>query len=80
MFSIWLGAAGLAMHFEDAGNPKLDRRIGAAGGNMEGKEVRFGTGDVRPVRRLDDGHIDRLRQLRPRQLSRRSAARCRSCT
>ena len=42
MFSIWLGAAGLAMHYEDAGNPKL-QAIGAAGGNMEGKEVRFGT-------------------------------------
>ena len=42
MFSIWIGAAGLAMHFEDGGNPKL-QAIGAVGGNMEGKEVRFGT-------------------------------------
>ena len=42
MFSIWIGAAGLAMHYEDAGNPKL-QAIGAVGGNMEGKEVRFGT-------------------------------------
>ena len=30
------------MHFEDGGNPKL-QAIGAVGGNMEGKEVRFGT-------------------------------------
>ena len=42
MFSIWIGAAGLAMHFENDGNPKL-QAIGAVGGNMEGKEVRFGT-------------------------------------
>ncbi len=42
MFAIWIGAAGLAMHYEDAGNPKL-QAIGAVGGNMEGKEVRFGT-------------------------------------
>ncbi len=42
MFAIWIGAAGLAMHFEDAGNPRL-QAIGAVGGNMEGKEVRFGT-------------------------------------
>ncbi len=42
MFSIWLGAAVLAMHFENAGNPKLEA-VGAVGGNTEGKEVRFGT-------------------------------------
>ena len=42
MFAIWLGAAGAAMHFEDGGNPKL-QALGAVGGNMEGKEVRFGT-------------------------------------
>jgi K+-transporting ATPase ATPase A chain len=42
MFAIWAGAAGFAMHYEDAGNPKL-QAIGAVGGNMEGKEIRFGT-------------------------------------
>jgi K+-transporting ATPase ATPase A chain len=42
MFAIWISAAGLATHFEDSGNPKL-QAIGAVGGNMEGKEVRFGT-------------------------------------
>jgi potassium-transporting ATPase potassium-binding subunit len=44
MFALWIGSAGIAMHYEAAGNPKLD----AAGasqslGNMEGKEVRFGS-------------------------------------
>ncbi len=42
MFSIWLGAAVLAMHFETGGNPRLEA-IGAAGGNTEGKDVRFGS-------------------------------------
>jgi K+-transporting ATPase ATPase A chain len=42
MFSIWLGASGLAMHWEADGNPNL-QAIGAVGGNMEGKEVRYGT-------------------------------------
>ena len=42
MFLIWISAAGLAAHFEGQGNPKL-QALGAVGGNMEGKEVRFGT-------------------------------------
>jgi potassium-transporting ATPase potassium-binding subunit len=42
MFLIWIAAVGLATHFESSGNPKL-QAIGAVGGNMEGKEVRFGT-------------------------------------
>ncbi len=42
MFAIWIAAAGLAMHFEDHGNPLIDQ-AGAYGGNYEGKEVRFGT-------------------------------------
>jgi K+-transporting ATPase ATPase A chain len=42
MFAIWIAAAGLATHWEADGNPKL-QAIGAVGGNMEGKEVRFGT-------------------------------------
>ncbi len=41
MFLIWIAAAGLATYFEDSGNPRL-QTIGAVGGNMEGKEVRFG--------------------------------------
>ena len=42
MFAIWISAAGFAIHYENAGNPKL-QEIGAVGGNMEGKEIRFGT-------------------------------------
>ena len=42
MFAIWIGASGMAMHWETIGNPKL-QEIGAVGGNMEGKEVRYGT-------------------------------------
>ena len=38
------------------------------GGNMEGKEVRFGPGRLRPVRRHHHRHLDRRRQRRPRQL------------
>ena len=49
MLALWLAAAGLAMAFEVNGNPELDARgvtqtadDGQAGGNLEGKEVRFG--------------------------------------
>jgi len=38
MFTLWLASAGLAMHFELGGNPRID----AAAPNLEGKEVRFG--------------------------------------
>ncbi|MGE5696774.1 MAG: potassium-transporting ATPase subunit KdpA [Candidatus Sericytochromatia bacterium] len=51
MFIIWLGMSLAAMSIETHGNPKLDA-LGVtqvtnpdqSGGNMEGKEVRFGTG------------------------------------
>jgi potassium-transporting ATPase potassium-binding subunit len=49
MFVVWLGASVAAMSFETKGNPRLDRlgitqatTAEQAGGNMEGKEVRFG--------------------------------------
>lgn len=49
MFVLWLGSALAAMVFETAGNPLLDQRgvtqettALQAGGNLEGKEVRFG--------------------------------------
>jgi K+-transporting ATPase ATPase A chain len=49
MFVLWAGSAALAIGFETAGNPQLDQRgvtqeaTGTqAGGNLEGKEVRFG--------------------------------------
>ena len=49
MFIVWLGTSLLAMGLEAGGNPRLDD-LGAtqattaeqAGGNMEGKEIRFG--------------------------------------
>ena len=34
---------------------------------MEGKEVRFGVGRMRPLRGFDDRHVDRRGQLLPRQ-------------
>lgn len=49
MFAIWLGMSGLAMGLEENGNARLDAlgvtqetTADQAGGNMEGKEVRFG--------------------------------------
>jgi K+-transporting ATPase ATPase A chain len=38
MFVLWIASAGLAMHFELDGNPRLEARAP----NLEGKEVRFG--------------------------------------
>jgi potassium-transporting ATPase potassium-binding subunit len=50
MFGLWLTAALVAMAFETGGNPRLDEAGAtqattteqAGGGNLEGKEVRFG--------------------------------------
>ena len=49
MLALWLASAGIAMAFEVDGNPELDAREVSqvvnddqAGGNAEGKEVRFG--------------------------------------
>ena len=78
MLVLWVGSAALATWAEVDGNPQLAVRLGAVGANMEGKEVRFGAAASRPLRRLDDRHVDRRRQLRPRQLHaarRRGAAR-----
>jgi potassium-transporting ATPase potassium-binding subunit len=51
MFVVWLGFSLAAMGLETNGNPRLDRMgvdqvatAEQAGGNMEGKEVRFGPG------------------------------------
>ncbi len=41
MFTIWIAATGLVTAFEEQGNPRLEA-LGAASGNMEGKETRFG--------------------------------------
>ena len=44
MFVLWIGAAGLATHFETGRQPPCSQAVGVSGsgGNMEGKEVRFG--------------------------------------
>ncbi|HEY6605815.1 MAG TPA: potassium-transporting ATPase subunit KdpA [Gaiellaceae bacterium] len=43
MFVLWIGAAGLATHFELGGNLRVEAvGVSGSGGNMEGKEVRFG--------------------------------------
>ena len=74
--------AGIAIALGDGAATRSSTRPTRArvGGNMEGKEVRFGTVGVGPVRRLDDRHLDRLGQLPPTTASRRSAARCRWST
>ena len=41
MLALWAGSAALATWAEVGGNPQL-QALGAAGANMEGKEVRFG--------------------------------------
>ncbi len=60
MVVLWLGAGGrCAMSLETDGNPQARRARASTqtvtatqpGGNMEGKEVRFGAGRLRPVRR-----------------------------
>ncbi len=44
MFVLWIASAGLAMHFETDGNPRLaEAGVSQELGNMEGKEVRFGS-------------------------------------
>ena len=60
---------------ESGGNPKLDTggvtqavTATSPGGNMEGKEVRFGPVVVRHLGRLHDRHVERLGQLDARQL------------
>ena len=72
---VWLGVRDRGRCFEANGNPKLDRggatrrsTVDQAGGNMEGKEVRFGPGGVRAVGGVDDRHVERLGQLHARQL------------
>ncbi len=74
MFVLWIGAAAAATAFELHGNPEIH----AAGGNMEGKEVRFGARSIWPFRGEHDRHFDRRGHCGPRQLHaarRRSSAR-----
>ena len=75
MGALWLSTSLMAGMFEQGGNVELTRRgvdqslsADQAGGNMESKEVRFGAVLVGPLRLFDDGHVDRIREQRPRQL------------
>jgi K+-transporting ATPase ATPase A chain len=44
MFVLWIASVGVATGFEVAGNPRVEALgVSGAEGNMEGKEVRFGT-------------------------------------
>ena len=69
MFALWIGSAGIAMHYETAGNPQTRRgrrepEPGQHGG--QGGAVRLGHDG--PLRRLDDRHLDRRGDRRTRQL------------
>ena len=75
MVAIWSVMSIGAMALEGNGNPNLDD-LGAdqsvstelaGGGNLEGKEVRFGTGASGSVGGVDDRNVERLGQLDARQ-------------
>ena len=87
MVVLWLAAALIVMPFEARGNPKLtargaDQRVTAtqSGGNMEGKEVRFGPAASGLFAASTTGTSTGCGRSRPTTASRRSAARCRSST
>ena len=80
----FLPAIGVAVGFEQGGNPLfhslgVDQVASALqpGGNMEGKEVRFGSGRLGTLGRGDDLDVERLGELDARLLTPRSAAWCR---
>ena len=82
MFVLWLASA-VARHrrsrraaTRSSTAAGADQAVTAdqAGGNMEGKEVRFGPAGSRPVRRHHHRHLDRRGQLAPTTASPRSAA------
>ena len=86
MFVLWFAISLVAMVFEANGNPQAHRRAARirtstatqSGGNMEGKEVRFGPAASGLFAVVDDRHVDRVGQLDARQLHadrRRGAAR-----
>ncbi len=69
-----------AMHYEQQANPLLTTLgMDASAGNMEGKEVRFGIADSRPVCSHHHGSFLRCGQLDARFLSRLWAAPSRWC-
>ena len=64
---LFLAGVGVAYWAEAAGNP-LVHALGVDGGNMEGKEVRFGIGAVGALRRHHHRRLLRRGQRHARQL------------
>ena len=74
----WSPAAAAAYVAEGIGNPIVTAAgIDPTLGNMEGKEVRFGTAFERGLGRHDDRHVHAARSTRCTTASRRSAGSCR---
>ena len=82
MFVLWFAAVGIAQGFETNGNPELTAagrdpdRYRVAGRREHGRQgdpVRVGR--LRALRGLDHRHLDRCRQLLPRQHDAAAAAR-----
>ena len=86
MMALWLVGSlrGDAVRGQRQPQPHLARREPVDHEHPTGRE-HGGQGDPlrsrgeRPVRQHHHGHLDRCGELRPRQLHRRSAARCHSC-
>ena len=75
MFTLWIAVAALAMGMEIHGNPELTSRGASqsvtatqAGGNMEGKETRFGPAASGLYAGVDHQHLQRRGRLDARQL------------
>ena len=87
MFVLWAAAVAVATGFEVHGNPLLDEpgvtqtaTSQQAGGNLEGKEVRFGPAASGLFAALHDGHVDGRGRTRSTTATRQPAARFRSPT
>ena len=87
MFVLWAASALIAQGFETGGNPELDA-LGAdqhvaaetaGGGNLEGKEVRFGPGATGLFAATTTGTSTGA-VIAPTTASRRRVARCRWST
>ena len=75
MAVLWLGAAVTLQYLETGGNEKLDAQgvtqtvTGTSpGGNLEGKDLRFGAASSALVGLVDHRHVQRVRELDARQL------------
>ena len=87
MAGIWLAMSVFTIVAESSGNPSLTA-IGVdqgasselVGGNLEGKEVRFGPATCGLWAGVHDRHVERLGQLHARQPHADRRACCRCCT